>query len=63
MRAGSNLPSIPWTERERAEFKRRFGILEALIGSGGGSPGSGSFTLDDGTATAGGVFTLDDGAA
>lgn len=51
----SNLPSIPWTERERAEFKRRISALEA--------GGSGSFTLDDGTATAGGVFVLDDGGA
>jgi len=62
MRAGSNLPSIPWTERERAEFKRRLAALEAG-GGGGGPPGSGSFTLDDGTATAGGVFVLDDGGA
>lgn len=29
MRASSNLPSIPWTERERAEFKRRIVALEA----------------------------------
>jgi len=60
MKSGSNLPSIPWTERERAEFKRRIASLEA---GGGGPPAGGSFTLDDGTATAGGVFTLDDGAA
>ncbi len=56
----SNLPSIPWTERERAEFKRRLAALEA---GGGAGAGGGSFTLDDGTATAGGVFVLDDGAA
>lgn len=56
------IPSIPWTERERAEFKRRISALEAG-GGGGGAPGSGSFTLDDGTATAGGVFTIDDGGA
>lgn len=30
MRARGNLPSIPWTERERAEFKRRFAAIEAL---------------------------------
>ena len=58
----SNLPEIPWTERERAEFKRRFLAIEALIAAGGGG-GSGSFTLDDGSATADGVFTIDDGAA
>ena len=58
----SNLPTIPWTERERAEFKRRFATIEASLASGGGG-GSGSFTLDDGTATADGVFTLDDGGA
>jgi len=28
-----------------------------------GGAGTGSFTLDDGTASAGGVFVLDDGAA
>ena len=61
MRSGSNLPSIPWTERERAEFKRRIAALET--GGGGGPAGSGSFVLDDGTATAGGVFVLDDGGA
>lgn len=33
----SNLPSIPWTERERAEFKRRISALEAGGGGGGGS--------------------------
>ena len=60
MRAGSNLPSIPWTERERAEFKRRITALES---GGGRPPAGGSFTLDDGTATAGGVFILDDGGA
>ena len=32
----SNLPSIPWTERERAEFKRRISALEAGGGGGGG---------------------------
>lgn len=32
MRASSNLPSIPWTERERAEFKRRLAALEARGG-------------------------------
>lgn len=31
MRAGGNLPSIPWTERERAEFKRRLAALEAGV--------------------------------
>lgn len=63
MRASSNLPSIPWTERERAEFKRRIAALESGGGGGGGPPGSGSFVLDDGTATADGVFTIDDGGA
>ena len=33
----SNLPSIPWTERERAEFKRRIAALEAGGGGGGGA--------------------------
>ncbi len=56
----SNLPSIPWTERERAEFKRRLNTLEA---GGGGGGGSGTFTLDDGTASAGGVFSFNDGGA
>ena len=36
MRDSSNLPSIPWTERERAEFKRRLAALEAGGGGGGG---------------------------
>lgn len=60
MRASSNLPSIPWTERERAEFKRRIVALEA---GGGAPPAGGSFTLDDGTASTTGAFTLDDGGA
>lgn len=37
MKSGSNLPSIPWTERERAEFKRRIAALEA--GGVGGASG------------------------
>lgn len=32
----STLPTIPWTERERAEFKRRIVALEAGGGGGGG---------------------------
>jgi hypothetical protein len=32
----SNLPSIPWTNRERAEIRRRLLALEA--GGGGGGP-------------------------
>lgn len=30
------IPSVPWTERERAEFKRRVAALEAGGGGGGG---------------------------
>jgi hypothetical protein len=30
------IPSIPWTERERAELKRRLAVLEAGGGGGGG---------------------------
>lgn len=64
MRLSNNLPSIPWTERERAEFKRRLSSLEAGGGGGGGGPpGSGSFVLDDGTATTDGVFVIDEGGA
>jgi hypothetical protein len=33
----SNLPSIPWTNRERAEIRRRLAALEAG-GPGGGGP-------------------------
>jgi hypothetical protein len=60
----SSLPSIRWTERERAEFKARLAALEAGGGGGGGgAPGSGSFVLDDGTASTDGVFTIEDGGA
>lgn len=56
------IPSIPWTERERAQFKRRIAALEAG-GTGGGGGGSGTFTLDDGTASTDGVFSFNDGGA
>ncbi len=59
----SSLPAIRWTERERAEFKARLAALEAGGGGGGGPSGSGSFVLDDGTASADGVFTIEDGGA
>ena len=34
----SPVPSVPWTERERAEFKRRISTLEAGGGGSGGGP-------------------------
>ena len=40
------------------EHDREIAALQA-----GGGGGSGTFDLDDGTATAGGVFTFDDGGA
>lgn len=39
------------------------GGATAMVTIPGGGASSGSFMLDDGTATAGGVFTLDDGAS
>lgn len=43
-------------------FLRGDGAWSAVPG-GGGVGASGSFVLDDGTATAGGAFVLEDGAA
>ena len=39
------------------------GDVPTAFAGGGGSPSSGTFSLDDGTATASGVFSFDDGAA
>ena len=49
-----------YLQRQFDKFKL---FLGDLVTAGGGVLGSGSFTLDDGTATAGGVFSFDDGAA
>jgi hypothetical protein len=44
-------------------FRQQLNAALDYVEDNAGAPGSGSFVLDDGTATTGGTFTIDEGGA